>query len=381
MIKILSISTDRKIFDQNSAVRTRMIEYGALFEETHMVIFTLKGQGFKMTQINKNVFIYPTSSKNKLRYIFDAVRIARAIIIERGFGLENCILTSQDPFETGLVAIALKKLTNIKVQIQAHTDFLSSNFRNNFLNTIRYFIAVYTIKNANTIRVVSDRIKESIVNKMNISEKNIEVLPIFLDISKIKYHKLKNNIRIKYPKFNFFILVICRLEKEKNITDIIDMMSNITREFPKTALIIIGDGREKENLLKKVYSLGIKDNVFFEGWSDDVLSYLKTGDVLVVNSAYEGYGMTIVEAVASGCPVITTDVGISREYIKDRINGYICPVGENPCIESKLKALIKDFRIYDEMKKNSRLEADNLISDKDQYLEHYRKILESTLTK
>jgi glycosyltransferase involved in cell wall biosynthesis len=72
--------------------------------------------------------------------------------------------------------------------------------------------------------------------------------------------------------------------------------------------VIVGDGSEK-NKLK------LDDNVVLDGWQnkETIYSYYKTADMLLVTSDYEGYGLTIIEALAAGLPVLSTDVGIARE--------------------------------------------------------------------
>ncbi len=65
----------------------------------------------------------------------------------------------------------------------------------------------------------------------------------------------------------------------------------------------------------KKNKLKLDDNVVLDGWQnkETIYSYYKTADLLLVTSDYEGYGMTIIEALASGLPVLSTDVGIARE--------------------------------------------------------------------
>ena len=92
---ILSIGTDKKTFEQGSAVRSRMAEYGTLFDELHIIIFTLKKHGFKAEKISENVWIYPTDSWSRLFYPFSACRLFR----KKLSALNIDVVTAQDPFE------------------------------------------------------------------------------------------------------------------------------------------------------------------------------------------------------------------------------------------------------------------------------------------
>jgi glycosyltransferase involved in cell wall biosynthesis len=76
--------------------------------------------------------------------------------------------------------------------------------------------------------------------------------------------------------------------------------------------VMLGTGRLQSSLNGDAEELGIKNRVVFEGWQDPV-NFLGRADALLVTSHYEGYGMSIVEALAAGVPVISTDVGIAKE--------------------------------------------------------------------
>lgn len=82
-----------------------------------------------------------------------------------------------------------------------------------------------------------------------------------------------------------------------------------------TRLVWVGDGPERERIEGLVQSLGLSDRVIFVGSTPDVPHWLSAGDVYVSSSAWEGFGLSMVEALASGLPVVATDVGGTREAI------------------------------------------------------------------
>ena len=81
----------------------------------------------------------------------------------------------------------------------------------------------------------------------------------------------------------------------------------------KILLLIVGSGPEEGSLKCKVESLKLVEQIKFEPWSNDLPSYYKTADLFLLTSFYEGYGMTLVEANACGCPIVATDVGVAQE--------------------------------------------------------------------
>src|SRR4051812_23232359 len=113
-MKVLSIGMDKKLFVDGSDVLSRSIGYAEKMEELHIVVFALEKAGYVEKKIG-NLFIYPTNSKSRFKYISDAKKIGQKII-QKNSG--DWIITTQDPFETGLVGYKLKKKLNLPLQIQ-----------------------------------------------------------------------------------------------------------------------------------------------------------------------------------------------------------------------------------------------------------------------
>jgi len=325
-MKVLMLSTDSKIFEKGSAVQARMIEYGALFDELHIVVYTQSD--FVREKIASNVFIYPTNTKTKLFYFWHAYRISKKILNSQKnlqpttYNLQptQWIVTSQEAV-TNLVAMLLKWRFGVLFQAQFHTDFASSYFKKESLkNWLRYWGYVWGIRNADCVRVVSRKIADSLDTKYpgttaelatgrgKIQDTRYTTVPIFVDVQKIK------NAKPILPKpFDFTVLWVGRLEKEKNCSLAIDAFVQFARNVPSVGLVIIGDGSERKNLELQVTSYKLQDNVLFTGWKNDIAGYYKSADVLVATSRYEGYGMQMVEARIAGIPVIAPDVGVAKE--------------------------------------------------------------------
>ncbi len=368
------ISTDRNILKPDSEARRRMIEYGGLVDELHIVIFTHKkqiGRPASNLRISDNIFVYPTNSPSRWFYVFGAVKIGKGVIKNSG---GKFLVTAQDPFETGLAGHFIAKKAGAPLQLQIHTDFLLPYFnKQSFLNSIRVLIAKFLIPRADCARVVSERIKKS-MKSVSGHRPPAAILPVFIDIEKIKNAPAKINLRERYPQFDFIVLMASRLTKEKNIGMAIEAMKGVVKQFPKTGLVIVGDGPEKNKL--KAESRKLKANVVFENWADDLASYYKTSDLFLLASNYEGYGRTIIEAMAASCAVVMTDVGIAGETIKDGYNGLVVPVGDVKKLEEAILKVAGDKFL----RGNLVISAEYTLQDfpkKDEYLEEYRRAWET----
>ncbi len=305
-MKILTIGSDRQLFVAGSEVRQRMAVLASVLAEMHIIVFTRRPQCFKIEKIASNVWIYPTNSLSRLFYLWDAVRLGRRF----RHGVE--IVSGQDPFECGLAAWLVSRHLNAKWQLQIHTDLGSPYFwQESVRNKIRYLLANFLLPRTDGIRVVSARIKNFLTSHLQLPASKITILPVFVDVEKIKSAPIKVDLHRKYPQFDKRILMASRLTHEKNIGLAIGAMREVIKNRPRTGLVIIGSGPEEKKLKAKSYEL--KANIIFESWTDDLASYYKTADLFLVTSFYEGYGRTIVEALACGCPVVSTDVGVARE--------------------------------------------------------------------
>ncbi len=328
-MKVLSISTDRKVFEPESAVRARLLDYGQLVDEIHVIVFAKRSLGLRDEKIASNVFIYPTNSLSRFTHILAAISRARKLMRA---GQKIDLVTTQDPFETGMAGSRTAQLFEAKLHVQIHTDFMSKYFASeSLLNRWRVSVAKFVIPQASAIRVVSGRIKKS-VEKLVQENTKVAVLPIFVEQKKEEEVFAAHDLRKKYPQFDFRILVVARLAREKNIQSVLEATAMLAKENPKVGLIIVGDGPERKSLEGLVAELGISKNVMFEGWQEHLFTYYKTADVFVLPSLYEGYGMAAVEALLAGCPVVMTDVGCARDVVIDGKNGLIVPVDDSKAL-------------------------------------------------
>lgn len=360
-MKIISVSTDRKVFERGSAVRARLIEYGQLVDELHVIVFAKRSLGLTDEKIAPNIFIYPTNSYSRFSHI--CVAVSRARTLKRN-GITADLVTTQDPFESGIAGLRIAKIFGARLHVQVHTDLMSKYFSSeSMLNCLRVTVAKYILRRANGVRVVSERIKKSI-EKFIRPDIPIAVLPIFVE-QHDEQVVAERDLRKKYPQFDFRALVVARLASEKNIKGAIEAIASIVKEKPKTGLIIVGDGPEKSRLEKFAATLGVAENVIFEGWQEDLFSYFKTADVFVLPSLYEGYGMAAVEATLAGCPVVMTDVGCAGDVIIDGQNGLIVPVGDSKALASALLRVVSREAKFGPKTLN--------LPTKDEYLAAYAK--------
>jgi glycosyltransferase involved in cell wall biosynthesis len=218
--------------------------------------------------------------------------------------------------------------------MQIHTDIMSPYFaKHSAANRVRVLLAKFLIPRASCVRVVSERIKRSI-------NRDAIVLPIFSE-KKTGTFDLKK----KYPRHNFYLLMVGRLAREKNIFLALNAFKNIVGKNIDAILIIVGEGPEKKNIEYRIKNYGLEDRVKLEGWQEDVGGYYESADAFLLTSDYEGYNIASVEAIASALPVIMTDVGVAGEVVKNGVNGIVVPVGNKTLFSMALENFLTDSNL------------------------------------
>lgn len=380
-MKLLVIGTDVSMFRDGTDARERLGAYGRLFDELHVIIYTPRG--FTPQALTSGARLYPTNSRWFLVRPLDAARLGRRIIRAHGTDL----ISVQDPAESGLAGWLLKRSTGLLLHVQLHADFFSRHFRrNSWKEWLRYWLARFIVPRGDAFRVVSQRIADSLSSKFKIQKSKITVLPIFVDRERIVGQQPAFNLRKKYPEFDFIILMVSRLVREKNFRLALEAFAGLLREFPRTGLVIVGDGPEHEKLKVKSDQLRIAASVRFEGWQEDLVSYYKTADLYLLTSNFEGYSRSVVEAAAAGLPVVMTDVGVAGDVIRDRLpspisshetwegeTGRVVPVGDREALVRALLGARRDYRAMQRMAERARAEGLALAPRNwDAYLERYR---------
>lgn len=315
------ISLDKNILDKNSAAAKRMISYGAR-SDFFIVVPDSKKQ---IVELSQNVKVYATGG-NKLRQFCCLKKKGKEILKENKIDL----ITTQDPFFTGLIGMCLKKKSKIKLEVQFHGDFFSSDYykKSGLKNWLQYYIAkLWVIKKADKMRVVGERIKNSLLN-LGVEENKIEVRPIAVNTDSIKNYQSKINLPAKYQNYEKIFLSIGRLDPVKNIGFLLDVFAQLTKASQNYLLLIVGNGSEKNKLENQVKILGLENNVKFENWISDPISYIKTADCILSPSLSEGYGLVAMEAAAADTPLIMNDVGVANFELKPSNKIKIIPIND-----------------------------------------------------
>ena len=169
---------------------------------------------------------------------------------------------------------------------------------------------------ADRIVAISNSVKKSLIHYFKVNENKIKVIYNGVDIRKFSSDIQKSN---SYSK----IIYVGRLIEKKGVQQILDELSNLSSEI-KYHFMIVGDGDYREELEKCVKQKHLEGKVSFLGTRDNVAELLKESDIFIhMPILEEGFGITIIEAMAAGLICICNDRGAIPEIIDNGVNGFI----------------------------------------------------------
>ena len=187
----------------------------------------------------------------------------------------------------------------------------------------------YGFRNASKVQAISQSLSEWA--KLAGYKKNVAVVPNGVDVA-----KFRNQIRT--TKYDVILITTSRLVEKNAVGDIINSLSYIS---DNVKLHILGTGPLENKLKKFVRKEGLESRVKFVGFvsQDNIPKHLRKADIFVRPSLSEGQGISFIEAMAAGLPVIATPVGGIPDFLKDGETGLFCNVADPKSIADKVRVL------------------------------------------
>ena len=320
-LKILMISYGRgALYENKAGVLDRHIEYASYFESLEILYLTKK----KLNNLNfGKLKITPVFGFSYLICLFKA--------LFKNFKNYQ-IVTTQDPFITGILGLYYKKKFGIKLHVQNHSNFIDNRFwinENKIRNTLLNFLAKKKVlPNADRLRVVNSFEKQVYIQNLSIPENKIDIAPI--DVNSIFYSDVSENEILNFiEKYsidrNKIILGWAgRFVRLKRLDYLFELVASLKNTID-AQLVLAGDFNNSDfdlELLEKKYSL--KPIYTGQLEPNELVKFYHTLNVFVLTSEYEGYGLVLKEALVTGCPVLVSNNSMGpKDIIKQDSNGYL----------------------------------------------------------
>ena len=186
--------------------------------------------------------------------------------------------------------------------------------------------------------------KHVLIERYDVPPKKITVIHCAVDTGKLYYKNL--------PKKPNSVLYVGRIAKRKGIDFLIRSMPFVIQTIPDARLLVGGKGADMEKMRSLVKQLGLERTVTFLGFvPDDQLNTLyNQAECVVVPSIFEGFGITVIEALAAGTRVVGTDVDGIREILKSGEYGRLAPYGDTRALANAIVAELRNPKRAQELR-------------------------------
>tara|TARA_B100000795_G_C22782454_1_gene433014 strand:+ start:422 stop:1567 length:1146 start_codon:yes stop_codon:yes gene_type:complete len=242
-------------------------------------------------------------------------------------------------FQGNVLCIIFCKILNIKIIIRPNSS--PSGWSQ---NVFKKYIFIYTLKLANRIIVNSFMFKSELKNKLNI---NAECIYNPLNYKEIKKLSKKKIEKWSFKKNSLKIINVGRLVDQKDQITILKAINYIKNKV-NISLLIIGEGKKKKKLMKYIHSNNLEKIVKIKDHTKNPFPYIKSADIFILSSIFEGLPNVLLEAIALNSFVISTDCPTGPSEILDKgKGGFLFKMSNHKDLSNKILAYIKDKKSYD----------------------------------
>ena len=378
--RVLIVTSNQLVYEKGSEIVRHLLELEQMFAEVHVIVVGANRSKPGRQRIGESVWIYASPSRAWWRVAFDARATAKKELSFSG-GFRPDIVIAEDPFEAGLAGFLIAKRYERPFQVHVKVDFIDETFRKRHKkNKWRVHIANYVLKRIECVRTQTAYMQKRIIEKYHLTQSQVEVLPIFYDIAAWKEVKPIINVKRLYPKFKFVLLHVSAMNEFSHTDAVIDGLFYILRQYPTIGLVIVGNGPDREELEARVRGYKLSEQIKFETGEVDVLSFIKTSQVLIHTSEETTQDKIILQAAISEVPIICGNVGLASELFVDEESVLLCPVDSPPCFGEKVNRILNQNPLRQKLAMNAESEVtDRMEQDYGAYMGAYQGSIERCL--
>ena len=218
-------------------------------------------------------------------------------------------------------------------------------------------VVSWSINQSDAVTAVSNKLKEETLQHFDIN-RPIDVIPNFIDFNRFNKKPREHFKQMIAPNGEKIIIHTSNFRKVKLVEDVVAIFSRIIKEIP-AKLLLIGDGPERSHIEKVCREHNTSDWVTFLGKQEAIEEILSIGDLFVLPSESESFGLAALEAMACEVPVISTNAGGIPEVNVHGVTGFLSNVGDVDSMSQHAITLLKDPEMLKTFRKNALLQAHN----------------------
>jgi glycosyltransferase involved in cell wall biosynthesis len=345
--KILSIGRDSTIQTEGSQLRQRFKQYDTYHDHTLII---LNPGDFNTFTVGSSRVIMAGG-----RTLITAFLKAFWVSFREARTGNYDLVTTQDVLYAGFIGYVVSRCFKLPLFVQLHGDHLDNErwFKSKVgkFNRLMNEVGKFVLKRAEHVRVVSERLRQQVITNYHLDPSQVVSIPIGTDLTLFVPPSVKKRKPI--------IAFAQRLIPEKQPMLFVAVTIEVMRTLPEVKVFIAGDGFLKEEMAAAYAAANLEDRVTFLGAcrQTELVSLYQTAKCYLHTADWEGWGMPMIEAMACGCPVVTTDTGCAGEAIKNGETGLVVPVNDETALVLATERVLKDDNIWQKMSKQGIIDS------------------------
>lgn len=245
----------------------------------------------------------------------------------------------------------LGKIAEVKLKIETRHGLFYSDAELENLSKKRFLFEYFKKFYHDVIITVSENDKKRLVKYFKYGEDKLINIYNGIDVENLKKYSWQKNLNDKSG--NFLIGNVGRFTYQKNQELLLNVFFKLINKFPHLRLQIIGEGELKSDLLNQINKLQLNNYVEIIPYQKNIYDYIAKFDLMVMTSRFEGIPLVVLEAMAIGTPVLSSDVGGVNEVIKDNKTGILVNSFDENEFVSKISELINNPEKLHEISENA----------------------------
>lgn len=216
-------------------------------------------------------------------------------------------------------------------------------------------VVTFSINESDGITAVSQNLRDETYKHFQI-EKDIEVIVNFVDVSRFSRKPLDAFKKVIAPNGERILLHASNFRKIKRVQDVVKIFYEVQKQIP-SKLLFVGDGPERSTAEDLSRELGVCDEIRFVGKQEQMEDILAIGDLFLLTSEYESFGLAALEAMAAGVPVVSTNAGGLKEINVQGETGFMSDVGDVESMSKQALSILRDNNTLQSFKEKAAVQA------------------------
>ena len=300
----------------------------ALAARGHQIHFITYRQPFRLPEFLPNVFFHEVDVGRYPLFEYPPYDLALAVrmheaVVKHDLEILHCHYALPHATSAWIAREMLRaQKRDVKVITTLHGTDITIVGQDPSFNPITKF----SIERSDRLTAVSEFLRRETYNAFGCTACDVAVIHNFIDPTVYNRSAYPPLLRQRLGADPIF-MHISKFRRVKRVRDVVQIFAAVHKEIP-SRLVMVGDGPDRGDAEEETRRIGLEDRVHFLGKIDNVAPLLASADMFLLPSSSESFGLSALEALASGVPVIGTSAGGMPEVVRNGETGILCPVGD-----------------------------------------------------